>query len=297
MHPGDRKKDTLQSSFNAYVEAFQALLHSPLPIPPAFDGPCPIRQIDAGKPVALIVSPHPDDECIVGGLPLRLHREAGYEVVNVAATLGSNLARREERWIELTHACGELGFATVDPDFVGQLPLHLSRRASEPDSWARDVARLAQVFEQFQPALVLCPHGADGSATHIGTHTLTFDALQAYGKPTWLVQSEFWGTMASPNLLVELSVSDVSTLLRALVCHRKEVERNPYHLRLTSWLADSVRRGGETVFGAGLEPPSFDFGAVYRVDRWNGRRLEPRVSGSAVGLAESLLPVLPTDPV
>src|ERR1700748_155088 len=155
MHSCDRKKDTLQSSFDAYVEAFQELLHSPLPIPPAFDGPYPIREIDSGKPVALIVSPHPDDECIVGGLPLRLQREAGYEVVNIAATLGSNVARREERWIELTHACGALGFATVDPDFAGQLPLHLARRADDPKSWHRDVKRLAQVFEQFRPALVL----------------------------------------------------------------------------------------------------------------------------------------------
>src|SRR6202000_874353 len=87
------------------------------------------------------------------------------------------------------------------------------------------------------------------------TQTLRFDALQAYGKPTWLVQSEFLGTMPSPNLLVELGAGDVSPLLRALVCARKEGELNPYHLRLTSWLADSVRRGGETVFGAGLEPP------------------------------------------
>ncbi len=238
-------------------------------------------------PVALIVSPHPDDECIVGGLPLRLQGEAGYEVVNIAATLGSNPARRAERWIELTHACGELGFAAIDPGFAGQLPLHLARRAAEPDSWRDDVERLAALFARYRPSLVLCPHAADGSATHIGTHALTVDALAHYGKPVWFAQSEFWGTLPSPNLLVELSCAEVGTLLRALVCHRKEVERNPYHLRLASWLSDSVRRGGETIFGAGLQPPSFDFGAVYRVDRWNGLCLETREGGHAIASGAS----------
>ena len=47
-------------------------------------------------PVAMIFSPHPDDECIIGGLPLRLLREAGMRVVNVAVTLGSNSERRAQ---------------------------------------------------------------------------------------------------------------------------------------------------------------------------------------------------------
>ena len=40
-------------------------------------------------PRALIFSPHPDDECIIGGLALRLMREGGMRVVNVAVTQGS----------------------------------------------------------------------------------------------------------------------------------------------------------------------------------------------------------------
>lgn len=286
--PSDAPSDVSSDDFDAYVEAFQALLHRPLPLPAEYDGPLTPRHVDSSRPVIAIVSPHPDDECIVGGLPLRLRREAGYDVLNIAATLGSNIERRDERWTELTHACNVLDFATVDPHFVDRLPLHCKRRESEPDSWRRDVARLAEVFAECGPAIVMCPHAEDGSASHIGTHALTLDALAVYGKPVWFVQSEFWGTMPSPNLLVELSPADVAILLRALVCHRKEVERNPYHLRLTSWLADSVRRGGETVFGAGLEPPSYDFGAVYRVDRWNGHRLEPSDRRGAVAAHESL---------
>ena len=45
----------------------------------------------------LLFSPHPDDECIIGGLALRLQREAGARVVNVAVTQGSNKARQAAR--------------------------------------------------------------------------------------------------------------------------------------------------------------------------------------------------------
>ena len=289
MH-SDAPPGVTAPDFDAYVEAFQALLHRPLALPAEFDGPLVPRAVDPAKPLIAIVSPHPDDECIVGALPLRLRREAGYDVLNIAATLGSNVARRDERWTELTHACHVLDFATVDPAFTDRLPLHLKRREIEPQTWQRDVERLAEVFDACRPAIVMCPHALDGSASHIGTYALTLDALARYGKPTWFVQSEFWGTMAAPNLLVELSAGDVATLLRALVCHRKEVERNPYHLRLTSWLADSVRRGGETIFGAGLEPPSYDFGAIYRVDHWNGKRIEPIERRGAVAIDAALGP-------
>jgi hypothetical protein len=56
--------------------------------------------IAADAPRALIFSPHPDDECIIGGLALRLQREAGLRVVNVAVTQGSNKARQAARWDE-----------------------------------------------------------------------------------------------------------------------------------------------------------------------------------------------------
>src|SRR5690349_25152890 len=64
-------------------------------------------------PRALVFSPHPDDECIIGGLALRLMREAGTRVVNVAVTQGSNIARRAGRLEELKAACDYLGFDLV----------------------------------------------------------------------------------------------------------------------------------------------------------------------------------------
>src|ERR1035441_8019571 len=42
------------------------------------------RKVPDHAPKALIFSPHPDDECLVGGLALRLSREAKWNVINVA---------------------------------------------------------------------------------------------------------------------------------------------------------------------------------------------------------------------
>jgi hypothetical protein len=59
------------------------------------------KPLPANAPKALIFSPHPDDEVIIGGLPLRLRREMDMNVINVAVTQGSNKARQAERWKEL----------------------------------------------------------------------------------------------------------------------------------------------------------------------------------------------------
>src|SRR5208282_1683418 len=64
----------------------------------------------AGAPRVLIFSPHPDDECIIGGLALRLLREAKWNVLNVAVTLGSRRERKVARLHELKMACDFLGF-------------------------------------------------------------------------------------------------------------------------------------------------------------------------------------------
>src|SRR3954471_12797873 len=88
--------------------------------------------IAADAPRALIFSPHPDDECIIGGLALRLQREAGYGVVNVAVTQGSNKARQQGRWDELTQACRYLGFDLVQTVPGGLEKVNARTRAADP---------------------------------------------------------------------------------------------------------------------------------------------------------------------
>jgi hypothetical protein len=48
-----------------------------------------------------------------------------------------------------------------------------------------------------------------------------------------------------------------------LTCHRGEIERNPYHLRLPAWMMDNVRRGSEIIQNKETSTPDFAFGSLY----------------------------------
>src|ERR1700722_2146605 len=85
-----------------------------------------------GAPAALIFSPHPDDECVIGGLPLRFMREASMRIVNVAVTLGSKKDRRTARLTELKAACGWIGFE-LEP--TGLEKISSSTRTKQPRAW------------------------------------------------------------------------------------------------------------------------------------------------------------------
>jgi hypothetical protein len=88
-----------------------------------------------------------------------------------------------------------------------------------------------------------------------------------------VVETEFWGAMDAPNLMVESSVSDLADLVAALSLHVGEVARNAFHLRRPAWMMDNVRRGAELVGGQGGAAPSFAFATLYRLRHWTDGRL------------------------
>lgn len=229
-------------------------------------GPLPLA------PQALIFSPHPDDECIIGGLALRLRNEAGVRVVNVAVTQGSNPARQEARLEELTAACHYLGFDLATIGQRGLEQITPKARQNNPEHWRAAVGMIADYLTIKQPRVIFFPHERDWNGTHIGTHWLVVDALQTLPPDfaCFTVETEFWGAMDNPNLMVECSARDVGDLMAALSFHVGEVRRNPYHLRLPAWMQDNVRRGGELVGGQGAAAPDFNFATLYRLRRWHG---------------------------
>jgi LmbE family N-acetylglucosaminyl deacetylase len=237
--------------------------------------------LPADAPRALIFSPHPDDECIIGGLALRLQREAGMRVVNVAVTQGSNKARQAARWNELTAACEFLDFGLIRTAANGLQKINVKTRTDDPAHWQTCVDVIARIVEEQRPAAVFFPHDADWNSTHIGTHYLLMDALgrQSAGFTCHVVETEFWGAMATPNLMVESSVRDLAEMLTALSFHAGEVKRNPYHLLVPAWMQDNVRRGGELVGGQGGAAPDFSFCTLYRLRKWSGGRLQAIYQG------------------
>lgn len=246
---------------------------------PSSPGRRPMPAADAPK--ALIFAPHPDDECIIGGLPLRLLREAGMNVINVAVTQGSRKERQAERWRELEDACRYLGFGLLPTAENGLERINPVTREKDPAYWSQMVTVVAGILQGQRPQIIFMPHADDWNQTHIGTHYLLVDALARLGPDfsCWTVETEFWGAMATPNLLVESSTEDIAELIAALALHRGEVARNPYHIRFPAWLIDNVRRGAELVRGQGAAAPEFTFATLYRLRRWAGGRSQDVQNG------------------
>ncbi len=243
--------------------------------------PAPRPDLPPHAPKALIFSPHPDDECIVGALPLRLLREARMNVINVAVTLGSKKSRRAERYRELKNACDHLGFGLMPTAKDGLERISVKTREQDAAAWSRAAKTVAGIIGRERPRVVFVPHERDWHETHIGTHFLVMDALKAMPSEfeCFVVETEFWGAMDAPNLMIESSVRDVTDLVTALSFHVGEVRRDPYHLLLPAWMQDNVRRGSELVGGAGSAAPDFVFATLYRLRRWNKGRLENVFAG------------------
>lgn len=236
----------------------------------------------AGAPKALIFAPHPDDEVIIGGLPLRLLRELKMNVVNVAVTLGSRVDRQAERWQELKNCCDYIGFGLISMGERGLEGINPAAKEKDPRRWASSVELIARLLAEHQPPIIFFPHDDDWNQTHLGVHHLLVEALDASGLTCLTVETEFWGAMDTPNLMVESSAGDVADLVTALSLHVGEVARNAYHLRLPAWMIDNVRRGAELVGGQGGAAPDFPFATLYRLRRWENGQFHNILEGGQV---------------
>ena len=257
--------------FQKFVSTYAKLFLAGKRLPPPALLKSSRKQISRNPPCALIFSPHPDDECIIGGLALRLLREADWKIVNVAVTLGSDRQRRSARLKELKNACRFLSFDLI---VAGLEKVNLETRKRNSLLWKKFVRNIAAILMEQKPRVIFVPHETDVHAAHVGTHFLALDALKTLPKNfrCFVVETEFWGQIANPNLLVESGEKDVGDLVAALSLHGGEVRRNPYHVRLPAWMMDNVRRGAEQVGEKGGLAPDFTFGTLYQMrKRQNGK--------------------------
>ena len=249
----------------SYVEGIQAGFESAKEI--AVSGR---SEMNVATEKVLLFSPHPDDECIVGLLPLRLQREAEMLVINVPVTFGSNVERQEGRAKELEDACGYLGWGVLK---------------TTDDYRNLEVDDVVNILERVQPEIIFMPHSRDWNSRHISTHFLVVAALEKMPADfsCMVVETEFWGAMDDPNLMIEGDAQTVADLVAATSLHVEEVARNPYHLSLPAWMQDNVRRGGELVGGQGGAVPDFSFATLYRLRKWEKNGFVPCLEhGTAV---------------
>ncbi len=273
---------TANNPYRAFVDGFARLLTDAEAL-----GSTPLTRptqqpAAAGARTALIFAPHPDDEVIIGGLPLRLLRELKINVVNVAVTLGSRADRQAARWQELKDCCDYIGFGLVAPAEKGLEGINPLAKEKNPQGWSASVKAIAGLLTEQRPSIVFFPHDDDWNQTHIGVHRLIVEALDSSGFACQVVETEFWGAMDSPNLMVESSAAEVADLVAALSLHVGEVARNAYHLRLPGWMIDNVRRGAELVGGQGGTAPRFPFATLYRLRRWENGRFHHIFEGGQV---------------
>jgi LmbE family N-acetylglucosaminyl deacetylase len=276
--------------YRAWVETFVSALRTGEAI-----GPTAVRRqspVATETPKAFIFAPHPDDEIITGGLPLRLMREQRFAVIDVAVTLGSRVDRRAQRSIELQAACAYIGFGLTQLDLEG---INLQARERDPAGWDAAVTAVAGVLAAQQPDVVFLPHAADWNASHIGVHHLVVEAMRCLpGLACRVVETEYWGAMTVPNLMVESTPADVADLVAALSLHAGEVARNAYHLRLPAWMMDNVRRGTELIGGQGATAPRFVFATLYRLRGWKDGQFHDVLDiGRAVAADDSLEALIP----
>jgi N-acetylglucosamine malate deacetylase 1 len=288
------------------VDSGRSIALGPSQKPPV---PSTVAQSQANGARVLYCAPHPDDETLSGALALRMRLESGARVTNVAVTLGSGAAQHERRRGEVASACRVLGFDLVIPDVSGKHrrfsandgelvaslaasspqaglgPVNLAARQSDAQGWALRVQRLAEIFDQEQPEVVFAPHADDFNTTHIGTHHLVTEALDAHlsgrgDASVVFIETEFWHEMAEPNLMVAVAPELAAIQLVAAAEHGGEMMRNPYHLLHPCRLMNNVRRGSEVVGGQGAAVQPFTFAELYRVTlRRRGATLKPKPGG------------------
>ena len=109
----------------------------------------------ANAPLAAILRIHPGQRD--SGAFLDLLRECGFEVKDVAVTLGSNKARRPGRRAELAECCKRLswdlkicadgeGFDNINPKSRGTL------------AWRKAAEEIAKIISSENPAAIFFPH-------------------------------------------------------------------------------------------------------------------------------------------
>lgn len=201
----------------------------------------------ARPPIALHVSPHPDDEAIAAPATLLTLRDAGHRVVNVLASLGRP-AERERRRGEAQEAARRLGIELVvlDP------PLALGNDDDPGPAQRRLADELGAALEREEVAVVVGPSPHDAHHGHEPVGRAVQEALEAAGEgaPRWWMWG-LWGELPHPTLYVPFGEARLAQVLDALGAHAGELARNDYTALVRGRAAASAVLGAERVFGFG----------------------------------------------
>jgi LmbE family N-acetylglucosaminyl deacetylase len=250
---------------------------------------------------ALVLSPHPDDELL--GCPAHLFalRDAGWRIVNVALSLGSEAEQRERRRQELQEACRRAGFELIlvagedGPPGIGDELLD-ARCGATPEQTVR---RLVELAHAQGAELLVAPSPHDDHPAHERAGRLALAALRA-GAAGRIWLWGLWADVALPNSLCVFDAERLEQIEHALRAHEGELARNDYPGLLRSRARAGAILLPERVFGygsAGLPADALaealcalalgDGGELLLLgaSTFDGRLGKPPPSGSAIDAA------------
>jgi LmbE family N-acetylglucosaminyl deacetylase len=208
--------------------------------------------VSGAEPVALAVSPHPDDELIPAGGTMVLLRDAGWRVVNVCCSLGRP-GDEERRREELAEACRIAGFELdLPPEPIG---------LSDEDAGGLVRSLVRDRLERYRPRVVLAPGIADGHPAHEVVSAAVSAAVADVGRPQTVWFWELWGFLAEATLLVRTD-EVLDRVCAALEAHRGELARNDFRRLVRARATVASVLGPERVFGFGADGVSYEAAEV-----------------------------------
>ena len=147
----------MSQAYNEFVDALVRLLDETRALPLGGLPPEPAPRLLDNAPRALLFAPHPDDESITGGLPLRLRRELRFRVTAVAVTQGSRIDRQSERLEEMREASHFLGFELIPARLNSLTGITARSREQNPDAWEDAVAAIAGIISYHRATVIFLP--------------------------------------------------------------------------------------------------------------------------------------------
>lgn len=200
---------------------------------------------EAANKSVLLVSPHPDDEIIGAGATILGLQAAGYNVINLAASLGKP-EQYERRRAELTDACDRAGIQLVIPEE----PAHISSGDDLVASQTYLTGLIKELLEEHRPDIVIAPSIHDNHHGHEVVARAARDSLLGRdGARLWMYN--VWGELPHPNIYSPFDQTRLDKVLHVLDAYTGENARNDYRQLVLGRALLGPVLGTEKVFGFG----------------------------------------------
>ena len=217
-------------------------------------------------------SPHPDDESIAAPCTLLALKDAGWRVINFAASLGRP-ADRPRRRRELEAALGLAGFEHRE----STARAGISRGDDLGAACRALTAELTELLAETGAELIVGPHPRDGHHGHVTVARAVRQTVwQAEHPVTWWMWP-LWIELSRPTLILECADKHLQLSKEMLEKYEGENARNDYREMHEAIRVVNAVRGVETVFGFGSARDA-------RVDRNPTRRAVHRGHGTQARL-------------